>query len=240
MKTLVILQSNYIPWKGYFDLMAVADEFILFDEVQYTKNDWRNRNKIVLNGKLHWLTIPVAIPGRTLIRDVQTAGNEWPRIHQETIRQAYRKAPYFDWASPTLEEAYQQASTLKHLSQINALFLKSLAGLLGLSTPLVPSDEVYRTTDDPTARLIEICRSRGATHYVSGPAARAYIDQRRFEDAGIVLEYASYEGYPVYEQGNDAFEHGVSVVDLLMRVGSSARDHLKSLRNRSSFLLPAS
>lgn len=241
MKTLVILQSNYLPWKGYFDLMAVADEFVLFDEVQFTRRDWRNRNRIVLDGKLHWLTVPVQAKGnyQAPIRDIEVADPDEAAKHWATVRHAYRKAPYFDEISDTLEQPFSEATSLKRLSAVNRLFLMKLAGLLGIATPFVESTVVPRTTDDPTERLIEICQGRGATHYVSGPAARAYIDRSRFEAAGIELSYANYEGYPVYDQGGGAFEHGVSVIDLLMRVGPAARAHLKSLRDRSSFLVPA-
>src|SRR5215467_1371033 len=102
-KTIVILQSNYIPWKGYFDLMAAADEFLLFDEVQFTKNDWRNRNRIVLGGRLHWLTIPVRTAGRfgTAIERIEVSVKDWARKHWETLQQAYRGAPHFPFAAPS-------------------------------------------------------------------------------------------------------------------------------------------
>lgn len=241
MKTVVILQSNYIPWKGYFDLMAVADEFVLFDEVQYTRRDWRNRNKIVVDGAPQWLTIPVQTKGNYLapIREIKVADQDWPLKHWQTIRHAYRKAPFADFVVPALEAAYAGAGKLELLSEVNGLFLRTLGSLLGIATPLVSSDLVQRTSEDATERLIEICLARGATHYVSGPAARAYIDKGRFEQAGVTLQYANYDGYPLYDQGGGAFEHGVSVIDLLMRVGPAARDYLKSLRDRTSFLDPA-
>jgi hypothetical protein len=241
MKTLVILQSNYIPWKGYFDLMAVADEFVLFDEAQFTRRDWRNRNKIIIEGTTRWLTVSVQTKGNYLtpILDIKVADREWAPKHWQTIRHAYRKAPFFDWLSPTLEEAYGRVTELELLSEINNRLLRDLAGLLGIATPLLAGHLIQRTTDDPTGRLIEICLARGATHYVSGPAARGYIDKTRFERAGLVLEYANYDDYPVYDQGRSIFEHGVSVIDLLMRVGPAAREHLKSPRSRSSFVTPA-
>lgn len=240
-KTIVILQSNYIPWKGYFDLIAVADEFLLFDEVQFTKNDWRNRNRVVLDGKLHWLTVPVRTAGQfgQAIETVEVSNHDWSRAHWETLQQAYRRAPFFKSIGPPLEEAYRAASGYTRLSEINEHFLRTLASLLDISTPIMPAGIVPRTSHDPTERLLEICRARGATAYVTGPAARSYLDESAFGRAGVALIYADYAGYPVYAQGRQPFEHGVSIVDLLMQCGAQARNHLKAVSDRSALLRPA-
>jgi hypothetical protein len=240
-KTVVILQSNYIPWKGYFDLMAVADEFLLFDEVQFTKNDWRNRNRIVLDGRLHWLTLPVRTAGRfgTAIEYINVSDPGWAKSHWDTLRQAYRQAPHFAFAAPALEEAYRTAAGFTRLSEINEHFLRSIATLLGVPTPILPAGIVPRTIEDPTGRLLEICRARGATAYVSGPAARAYLDVSAFHRAGIALYFADYSGYPTYQQGCEPFEHGVSIIDTLMGCGAGARQHLKAFRDPAALLSPA-
>ena len=240
-KTIVILQSNYLPWKGYFDLMAAADEFLLFDEVQFTKNDWRNRNRIVLNGKLHWLTLPIRTAGRfgAPIRDVEVADADWAASHWQTMRQAYRDAPHFKAIGPVLEQDYAATARLDRLSRINEHFLRSIAKLLQLETTILHAGIVPRTSDDPTQRLLEICKARGATHYVSGPAARNYLDLNVFRAAGIAVYFADYSGYPAYPQGCSPFEHGVSVIDPLMQCGPDARRHLKALARRNEFLSPA-
>lgn len=241
MKTLVILQSNYLPWKGYFDLMAAADEFIVYDEVQFTRRDWRNRNRIVLDGKLHWLTMPVQVKGNYYVPicDIEIAESGDTEKHWATIRHAYRRAPYFGEIGRALEQLFSDAVALTRLSEINRLFLSRIAELLGISTPLVESSTVPRTTDDPTGRLVEICKARGATRYISGPAARTYIKKELFDEAGIELLYADYRGYPVYDQSMRPFEHGVSIVDTLMRCGVQARNHLKSPRIQEGFLVAA-
>jgi hypothetical protein len=240
-KTIVILQSNYLPWKGYFDLMAAADEFLLFDEVQFTKNDWRNRNRIVLNGGLHWLTLPIRTAGRfgAAIRDVEIASTDWAASHWQTMRQAYRGAPHFRAIAPTLERDYAATAPLDRLSRINEHFLRSIAALLRIETTILHADTVPRTTNDPTGRLIEICRARGATAYVSGPAARNYLDRAAFRESGITVHYADYRDYPTYPQGCSPFEHGVSIVDALMQCGPDARRHLKAIERRNEFLSPA-
>ncbi|GLS32777.1 WbqC-like protein family protein [Mesorhizobium albiziae] len=239
-KMLVILQSNYIPWKGYFDLLAAADEFFIFDEVQFTRRDWRNRNKLIVAGQPRWLTIPVQTKGRydAPIDEIEVMGSRWAREHWQTISLNYRRAPFFEEIAPRLEAAYHNAENLTLLTEINELFLKELALILGIRTPLVRDRSVPRTTNDPTARLVEICVSRGATDYLSGPAAKSYIDRAQFDAARIRLHYANYTGYPVYDQGSPAFEHGVSMIDTLMQCGTAARGHLKSIREDSSLLQP--
>jgi hypothetical protein len=240
-KSIAILQSNYIPWKGYFDLIAAVDEFLIYDEVQFTRRDWRNRNKIVVQGTVKWLTIPVKTKGRYLepIEEIETDGQGWAEQHWRTVSHAYRRAAHFADYRAILEATYQKAAELVRLTEINELFLRTIAGLLGLSTPIVRANVVARTTQVPTDRLVEICLGRHATEYVSGPAARAYLEPEKFTDAGVALRYADYSGYPVYEQHATAFEHGVSILDLLMQCGSAARGHLKSPSHRDSFVSAA-
>lgn len=242
-KRLVLNQSNYIPWKGYFDLIAASDEFVIFDEVQFTKNDWRNRNRIVLNGKLHWLTIAIKTAGvaKQSIQLAEVSDRGWARVHWETLRQAYRKSPYFGEVGPVLEDTYRQAATTDSLTEINHLFLGVICGLLGVTTGIVRSDAVKRAAETPTQRIIEICKARGATEYLSGPAARAYLQEDQLREAGIALEYADYSGYPEYQQHLPAFEHGVSIVDALFQCGrTGARAMLKSVRAPDSFRVAAS
>lgn len=238
-KTIAILQSNYIPWKGYFDLIAAVDEFLIYDEVQFTKNDWRNRNKIVLGGKLHWLTIPVKTSGifGAPINVIEVSNASWSDSHWQTLAQAYRRAPFFRQMAPAIEAAFQNAGQHPRLSEVNEALLRSLAGMLELNTPLLRADVVPRTTEDPTARLIEICRARGATRYLSGPAARNYLRDDLFNEAGIELLFADYSGYQVYDQDHDPFQHGVSILDTLFRCGPAARDHLKSRREPAAFMV---
>lgn len=240
-KVVAILQSNYIPWKGYLDIISAVDEFIVFDEVQFTRRDWRNRNKIINGGKVQWLTIPVKVKGafEAPINSITVADQNWTRQHWSSIRHAYARAPFFERYAPELEAAYRHAATLTRLSEINLHFLGVLARLMGLSTPFVSSATAPRLTENKTGRLVEICRARGATSYLSGPAARVYIETARFTEAGISLAYADYSGYAEYDQAMTPFEHGVSVIDLLMRCGPQARNHLKSTRDRSRFLQPA-
>ena len=230
-RTIVILQSNYIPWKGYFDLMNSADVFVIYDEVQFTRRDWRNRNKIILNGSPHWLTIPVETKGEfeTPIKEVKVSDHRWAKKHWMSIRHAYGKAEYFERYEDALAKAYEKAEELTYLTDINQLFLQLLSNNLSIKSEIKHSHQVSTTDQDPTGRLIEICQGFNANRYISGPSAENYIQQAQFDDAGIELCYANYTNYPDYKQNSKQFEHGVSVIDLLMHTGQNARQHLKSV-----------
>lgn len=231
MKTVVILQSNYVPWKGYFDLMHEADEFILYDEVQFTKNDWRNRNQLKAASGRQWLSIPVRHQFGQRIDATEVADDDWAVSHWHKIAALYRKAPGFRAMAPHIEALYRGAAGMQRLSQINRHFLEGLAAMLGLRTPLTWSTD-YDTDAGKTERLVSLCRAAGATRYLSGPSARDYIDASQFEAAGIELAFKNYAGYPTYAQQHPPFEHGVSVLDLLFHVAHDAPWYIWGWRER--------
>jgi hypothetical protein len=238
VKTIAILQSNYIPWKGYFDIIAAVDEFLIYDEVQFTRRDWRNRNKIIINGTPHWLTIPVASKGRyhASIAEIEVSEANWAEKHWRSISSAYAKAPFFSLYAPILEQLYERAAALRLLTEINELFIRKIAAILELSTGFRRTDEIARRTASPTGRLVEICTARQASVYISGPAAREYIQTAEFKAAGVKLHYANYSGYPPYVQESKSFEHGVSIIDTLMHCGPQTRGHLKSVQRPGGLL----
>ena len=227
-KRLAIVQSCYIPWKGYFDLIHSVDEFILYDEVQYTPRDWRNRIK-TRDGAL-WLTIPVLTKSKThqAIRDVTVSDGSWSARHWNSILHAYSKAPCFAEARAVLEPLFAPGGT-KRLSEINRSFLEAICRYLGVETPIRWSWD-YRTDRrlGKTERLIDLCRQAHADVYLSGPSAREYIDAGLFKQAGIGLEFYEYDGYPEYRQMHPPFVHEVSIVDLLCNEGSAAPRFMKS------------
>jgi hypothetical protein len=241
VKTIAILQSNYIPWKGYFDIIAAVDEFLIFDEAQFTRRDWRNRNKIIIDGKPHWLTIPVASKGRYLapIAEIEVSEPGWAEKHWRSINYAYGKAAFFSLYGPILEKLYEQAAALPLLTDINELFLRRIATMLDLATRFERTSQIPRQADSPTARLVEICTARKTEVYVSGPAARDYIQTAEFQAAGIALHYADYSAYPTYQQASESFEHGVSIIDTLMHCGPQTRGHLKSVQRPGGLLIEA-
>lgn len=227
-RKVAILQSNYIPWKGYFDLINLADEFILLDEAQYSKGDWRNRNKVKTAHGLLWLTIPVHLKGKGFprIQDTVVSDPNWNRKHWKTIAQHYARAKYFPRYRELFEELYW-SSNQTHLSKINHCFLSAICDILGINTKISWSID-YRLVDGKTERLVDLCKQTGATEYISGPAAKAYINEDLFAQEGVTLRWMDYSGYPEYEQLFPPFEHKVSVIDLIFNEGPDASKYMKS------------
>ena len=225
MNTVAVVQSNYIPWKGYFDIIHDVDLFIFYDDVQYTKNDWRNRNRIKTPSGPEWLTIPVGKSENRLICEVGLSDNSWSQKHWATLRQNYRRAPFFAEYEVVLEEFYL-GRRWASLSELNQQFIQTVAReCLGIETRFRDSRE-YSPIGSKLDRLLDLLRKAGATRYVSGPAAKTYIDAERFLAAGIELVWKSYEGYPEYPQFYPPFVHGVSVLDLLFHKGPSAGEYI--------------
>lgn len=227
-KTVAIIQSNYIPWKGYFDIIDRSDELLLFDDIQYTKRDWRNRNKIKTPQGPVWLTIPVKVKGKYFQRicDTEVSDPSWPRKHWNTLSNSYRKAPHFATYKDILEELYLGCDSML-LSDVNLRFIRAFNEILGIETKLSWSMDYAVEEKDPTERLVALCLAAGATRYISGPSARDYIDESKFASAGIDLEFMNYEGYPEYDQLYPPFDHFVSVVDLILMCGPAAKDFIR-------------
>ncbi|MGS1110738.1 WbqC family protein [Achromobacter anxifer] len=228
MKTVAILQSNYVPWKGYFDLIAAVDEFVIYDEVQFTKNDWRNRNQIKTPQGTQWLSIPVGADIQRRICEVELPAGPWPEKHWKTLAANYGRAPYFDdvarWLKPLyLERRYQR------LSELNLAFIKAICGYLGIGTKISDSSD-FEHTPGKTGRLVGLCRQAGAQRYISGPAAKAYLDESEFSAVGIRVEWFDYAGYPEYPQLWGEFEHAVSVLDLLFNCGAGSPQYMRYVK----------
>lgn len=224
---IAIVQSNYIPWKGYFDLIRSVDEFVLFDDVQYTRRDWRNRNLIKTPRGPAWLTIPVRTTSRYLglIKDMTVSDPSWGARHWRTLVSNYARARHFRLHAERFERLYLEMGET-HLSRINRLWLEALCSLLDIRTKLSWSMD-YAVVPGRTERLVSICQQVGATVYVSGPSARAYLDQAQFDAAGIAVQYFDYAGYPEYDQLFPPFDHRVSVIDLIFNEGPRALEYLR-------------
>lgn len=231
-KKVAIVQSNYIPWKGYFDLISKVDEFILFDDMQYTRRDWRNRNKIKTPSGLLWLTIPVKVKGKFFqaINKTQISNSNWNKEHWKTIRHYYIKAPYFKKYEKIFEELYLDCTT-QNLSEINYRFLSVICKILGIKTRLSWSSN-YQMVDGKTERLVGLCLQTKANEYISGPSAKGYIDEILFKQAGISLSYIDYSNYQEYPQLYPPFEHTVSIIDLVFQTGPDAMKYINgSIKN---------
>ncbi|GAB4129233.1 MAG: WbqC family protein [Raineya sp.] len=230
-KKVLITQSNYIPWKGYFDAINTVDELVLYDEVQFTKRDWRNRNLIKTPQGRQWLSIPVEVKGKFFqkIKETKISDATWGRKHWASIRQNYTKAKHFKDFGEIFEDFYLNNSLL-YLSEVNLQLIKIVCKILGISTKITFSDAYPVKRTGKNERLIDICKQLGAEVYYSGPMAQNYIDIAMFKSEGIAVEFLDYEGYPEYEQLYGAFVHQVSILDLLFNQGAQASKFMKSFR----------
>ena len=231
MKKIAILQSNYIPWKGYFDIIAAADEFILYDDMQYTKRDWRNRNLIKTPQGLQWLTVPVKVKGRydQTIRETEIDGTDWAQVHWKALIRNYPRARHFDEIAKLIEPLYMRRE-YTHLSALNREFIEAVCTYLGITTKISNSWD-YVLTHGKSERLADLCAQVGATEYISGPAAKAYIEEGQFAKRGINVTWFDYSGYAEYPQLWGEFIHGVSIVDLLFNCGKDTPRYMKYLRS---------
>jgi hypothetical protein len=217
MKKVAICQSNYIPWKGYFDMINSVDEFIIYDDMQFTKRDWRNRNVIKSPNGLLWLTIPVKVKGKfnQTIRETKVEGSSWAETHWKSLRMNYSKAAFFNEFAADFELLYQQAAKKEFLSDINFLFISEICRMLEIVTPLKWSHD-FQLKEGKTERLVDLCLQSSATSYISGPAARDYIVAEQFSEVGMELKWMDYTGYEIYPQKFGEFCHGVSILDLIL------------------------
>lgn len=223
MKRIAIIQSSYIPWKGYFDIIHDVDEFIFLDDAQFTTRDWRTRNRIKTANGLLWLSIPAGSDRNRRICDVTLSDHAWQAKHWKSIRYAYSSAPFFDCYRQLFEEIYL-GRTWTSLSELNQSMTRMIASrILGIRTAFTDSRQ-YATTCRRADKLIELVTLAQGSHYLSGPSARAYIDPSMFASSGIQLEYKHYDGYPEYPQLYQPFEHTVSILDLIFNTGPTAPD----------------
>lgn len=226
LKTL-ILQSNYIPWRGYFDMINMADIFVIYDEVQYTKNDWRNRNKIKTPNGLQWLTIPVKQTALSQkINETEVLQLDWQRKHWNAIQLNYAKAPFFKQFKEPFESFYK-TNTNTSLSFINFELIKIINSILNISTKIIYSDTLD-VAFGKSEKLISICEVLQSNIYVSGPAAKNYLDIDLFAKHHIKVEWMDYSGYENYNQLYPPFEPEVSIIDLIFNEGPLAKQFLKS------------
>lgn len=228
VKKIVILQSNYIPWKGYFDIMNMADEFIFYDDVQYTKNDWRNRNKILTQNGTQWLTLPVRqIRLSQLIKDTKIENKRWAKKHWESLQQNYSKAQYFNKYKEIFEMAFMSCNE-EYLSKINYKFILTINKILGIKTKMRSCSEFNKIIAGPNERLVEICKECEANVYLSGPSAKNYLNEDMFSKNNIKVEWMNYDNYPEYKQLFKPFNYNVTVLDLIFNEGDNATKFMKS------------
>jgi hypothetical protein len=215
---IAILQSNYIPWRGYFNIISEVDVFVIYDEVQYTKNDWRNRNQIKSPTGPIWLTIPVKQNNlEQKIYETEVANQIWRRKHLNSIKLNYSKAPYFNEYFDMIANLFEGNEKL--LSEINLKFIKGFCEILNIKTILINSSEL-KLEGDKNQRLIDACQKLNASSYLSGKAAQSYLDTDLFLTNNIQVEWMDYNHLSDYPQLYPPFKMGVSILDTILNIGN--------------------
>jgi len=228
MKVLII-QSNYIPWKGYFDAINFADVVVLYDEMQYTKRDWRNRNKIKSNQGLQWLTIPIQVKSQYFqkINEAKINEQDWTLKHWKSIQHNYSKASCFKEYQQFFADLYLEANQLEFLSDVNFLFLTEITKLLEIKTEFKWSRD-FNLKGNKSEKLFNICQELGATNYLSGSSAKNYLEEDLFIKNNIGVNWLDYSNYKTYPQLYGTFEHQVSILDLIFNTGKYSKNYMKS------------
>ena len=220
MKRISILQPNYMPWRGYYKIIKNSDCVVLYDDVQYTKNDWRNRNIIKSAKGPIWLTIPVRVKNlNQRINETYSVNNNWYEKHYKSIRQNYSKSRYYNKYIDNFQEFYQNKKPRK-ITAIIENFNNIIFEILEISTKIIYSSDLG-VTGNRNERLIRILKKLGADTYLSGPSASSYIDQELFKVNKIDIEWVSYQ-MPMYKQVFDGFIPNLSIVDLIFNTGTEA------------------
>jgi hypothetical protein len=224
----VILQPSYVPWRGHFHQIYRADTFVFYDDVQYDKHGWRNRNRVKTAQGSRWLTIPVQSKGNVAdgrkTNEIRVSQAErWGRKHWMTIEQSYGRAPCFSEYGHAIRNFYERQP--EFLADFVIDLTIELSWLLGIRDTKFVRSSTLDAEGEKTDRLLSILGQLKATHYITGPAASNYLEEEKFHIAGIGLEYMTYD-YPEYPQLYPPYDPQVSIVDLLFMVGGKAGDFI--------------
>jgi hypothetical protein len=225
MKKIAILQSNYIPWKGYFDIIGKADIFIFHDDLQYTKGDWRNRNLIKTQSGKSWLTVPCGSNENRKINEVKIVDNSWQLSHWRKIEASYYCAHYFKYTASFLKPIYLERNW-DNLSEMNQYIIKFISNeILNFNTKFLNSTE-FNLKEKKSQRVLELLKKLNANYYLSGPSAKNYLDVDLFKFNKIEIEWMNYDDYKEYSQLFPPFDHNVSFIDMLMNLGPNTKEFM--------------
>ncbi len=215
-----IMQPTYLPWAGYFNLMASVDVFVFLDDVQYEQQSWQNRNRILLDGKEHYLTVPIkSVSYKTILADIRLAESKhWKAKHWKTLVSAYRKAPYGDELLDCLYPIFHEESFL-HLVPLNQRIILELADRAGLKVKCVSASEL-ECGGHRTEHVITICERLGCDTYLSPLGAREYLDADGFSlKTAINLEFQNYSPANYGQYRSNLFHSHLSFVDVVANQG---------------------
>lgn len=230
---VAMMQPNYIPWKGIFDLIHKVDKFVFYDDVQYTVRDWRNRNVIPTQSGMTWLTVPVLTKGKReqLIKDVIINQNEnWQKKHFKTLSLNYKKAPHFSKFRWLLEDFYL-TKTWENLSDLDIYTTKKLCEVLKINVEFYKASDFNCTGKKDGEKVIKLCKELGCDYFINGPTSKSFMNMELFRDQHIQLDYIEYT-YPEYTQLVTPFSHNVSILDLLFNTGDDAPYYIWGWREK--------
>ena len=200
MTSVVITQSNYVPWRGWYAMVRASDTLVYLDDVQFTRRDWRNRNRILIGGQPKWITIPVNNSGNyhSLIHEITVSDPRWWESHLSLLKSAYHSQDFFSSFITKIQSAYKALEGLDSLSAINQRLNEWIFSTLKIATTVRDSRE-FPSHLKRSERLVEICKFIGANEYISGPAAKAYLDEKLFEENSIEVRWIDYSKLPPFE-----------------------------------------
>lgn len=221
-----VIQSSFIPWRGFFDFISSVDLFVFYDDIQYSKGSWRNRNRIKTVRGLDWLTVP--IKNKKLSQLIcETRINysiPWFTKHVRVLELNYREAPFLSDILNIFSKI--EAQPFNTISELNIYLISEICLYLDISTPTINSAEL-NLKGSKTDRLIELMTKVKGSTYLSGPSADNYLDKQAFINAGISLEYKTYD-YRPYPQLWGEFEGAVTILDIIANCGPDAKNYIHS------------
>lgn len=224
---IAVIQSNYIPWRGYFDFINSVETFVIYDDVQFSKGSWRNRNKVKHNTDTKWITLPIKVNLGMMINEVKINNSkDWRKEHKGLFELSLSKAPFFKEAMELWDEGVN--TNTEYLSELNEHMLKTVSNYLGIKTNIIRS-EGFNLTGSKTDRLMDLFKKVGCTSYISGPAADDYLEFDKFKENKIRLKYKAYDYAPYPQHDTSPFNGGVCIIDLIANTGAKALEHCKSL-----------
>lgn len=195
--SVAVLQSHYLPWLGYFDLLGACDYFVIYDHADFTKNSFQNRNRLRGANGYFWLTVPAKTSSRfgQDLQCVQIANDRWSRRHWSAIRQTLVGASHFQAFESEWEEAFMRVSQVPFLSSVSEVFLRLISKQLSLKTTILRDSDLAIQSTDRNLKLVEICEKLGAHTYRTGQSALNYLDSKVFSDRGIQVQIITYSNY---------------------------------------------
>ena len=221
MKKVAIIQSSYVPWKGYFHIIKKVDYFVFLDSVQYNRRNWRNRNLIKTPQGLKWLSVPNNGTQSMKIKDVKIDNSrQWNAKHFKTLVNSYRKCRHFEDYYDFIKKTFLQIKW-RNLSELNQYFIKEISKFLRIETIFLDADE-FEQKSEKNENIISILTQLQANYYLTGPTAKSYLDLNKFQKNDITVEFMNYPDYPIYRQPWGKFEQQVSILDLLFCEGEDA------------------